>query len=250
MIASFPMYLRAENRAAHTAYWALIRDALAARGIPAPDTLDHDAPIAETWGRVDLVLGQICGYPFRIGFSDKTTLIGAGDYGLPGAEPGDYYSVFVTRADDSRTTPLDFAHARVAYNAPDSQSGWAAPMLYATARGFAFTQTIRTGSHRQSAMAVAENRADLAALDAVTWMGIQQWDEFARRLRVITHTAPTAGLSFITAGAVDPAPYLSAMQEALIALSQIHKSTLGLKAIVPVTKARYMKFPIVPPPPM
>ena len=248
MIASFPMYLRAENNVAHAAYWELIREALEARGIPAPDTLDNDARVPETWGRDDLVLGQICGYPFRMGFADKTTLIGVGDYGLAGSGPGEYYSVFIVRADDPRTTVQEFANARFAYNAADSQSGWVAPTLYATARGFTFTTTIQTGAHRHSAMAVAENRADLAALDAITWRDIQRWDGFSRRLHTIAHTKPTPGLSFITAGVVDSVPYRHAMQEALAALPQTHRLTLGLKGIVPVTKDLYMQFPIVPPP--
>jgi len=77
VIASFPMYLRPENRAAHDAYWSVLRPALADRGIAAPASLDHSAPVHATWRRPDLVLGQICNYPYRTALADRVTLIGA-----------------------------------------------------------------------------------------------------------------------------------------------------------------------------
>lgn len=244
MIASFPMYLRAENRAAHDAFWALIRDALCDHGIAAPDALDHDAPITDTWGRADLVLGQICNYPYRTAFADRTTLIGAGDYGLPDTAPGDYHSVFVVRASDPRDTLAAFTDARFAYNAPDSQSGWAAPVLHARARGLALRDLLHTGAHRDSARAVADGTADLAAIDAVTWRMIARWDRFAAALKVIDRTPGSPGLSYITAGDTDPAPYRAALSQALTALAPEPKAVLGLRAIVAIPKERYTALPI------
>ncbi len=244
MIASFPMYLRPENQAAHEAYWALIRTALADHGIAAPDRLTHDAPIHATWGRADLVVGQICNYPYRTRFADRVTLIGAGDYGLPDAGPGEYYSVLVARVDDPRSDVAAFQGAHFAYNSADSQSGWAAPRLMADATGTAFGSLIETGGHRASARAVADGRADLASIDAVTWSSIARWDAWAENLRVIARTDATPGLSFITAGDVDPAPYLAAMTDALDALPKPDTSVLGLKSIVAIPKARYLALPI------
>ncbi len=248
MIASFPMYLRAENRAAHDAYWALLRNALGDHGIAAPATLDHDAPIHATWARPDLVLGQICNYPYRTAFADQVTLIGAGDYGLPGAGPGEYYSVIIARADDARGSLSAFDGASFAFNAPDSQSGWAAPKLMAEAEGIPFAKLLETGAHRSSAMAVAEGRADLAALDAVTWDGIARWDGFANQLKVIARTPPSPGLSFITAGQVDPTPYLAAMTDALSALAAEDQAIIGLRTVIPIPKSHYMALPIPKPP--
>jgi ABC-type phosphate/phosphonate transport system substrate-binding protein len=244
MIASFPMYLRPENRAAHDAFWALTRDALRDHGIAAPDHLDHAAPIMETWGRRDLVLGQICNYPYRVGFSDTTTLIGAGDYGLPETAPGEYHSVFIARASDPRATVAAFDGARFAYNAPDSQSGWAAPALHARAMGMALRNLLQTGAHRDSARAVADGTADLAALDAVTWRMIAQWDGFADALKVIDRTPNSPGLSYITAGQTDPAPYRAALSQALTALPAPVKTVLGLRTIVAIPRDRYIALPI------
>jgi len=64
MIASLPMYDRPSNAAAHDRLWALIRDNLRSDGISAPDALDRAVLYRETWGRSDLVVGQICVMPY------------------------------------------------------------------------------------------------------------------------------------------------------------------------------------------
>ena len=97
----------------------------------------------------------------------------------------------MARTDDPRATPADFAEAPFAYNEPLSQSGWAAPQNHAAAHGFTFTNTIQTGGHVLSARAVAEGKADIAALDALTWALIQRHDPFATTLREIARTEPT-----------------------------------------------------------
>jgi hypothetical protein len=119
MIAALPMYDRPENRAAHDALWALIRDGLRARGIEAPDELDRQTPYDEGWGRPDLVLGQICNLPWRARFRDRVTVIGTSDYGIPDTPSGHYRSVIVARSEGE--VP---AAPRWAINDPLSCSGW------------------------------------------------------------------------------------------------------------------------------
>lgn len=249
MIASLPMYLRDETRAATEAFYALIRDALRDHGEDAPDALSHDAPIHGTWGRADLTLGQICSLPYRADFAGKVTLIGAADYGLPGAGPGQYYSVFVVRADDPRDTPGAFANAPLAINEPGSHSGWGAPWLYGQTHGFAFSNVVQTGAHVASAQAVAEGAADIAAIDAVTWALIQRHEDQARDLRVIGRTAASAGLTFITARP-DPAPFRSAIAEAITALPSADADTLMLRALIPLPASAYTDLPIPTAPPV
>ena len=252
MIASLPMYLRPETMTATEALWSLARDALRDHGLQAPDALDHGAPIHATWGRPDLVLGQICVLPFRAEFVGRVTLIGAGDYGLPDAGPGQYYSVFVVRAADPRAVPGDFATARLAVNEAGSQSGWASAFEFAQAHGFRFTRAILTGGHRASTLAVAEGRADIAAVDAVTWALIERHDAHAhaRDLRIIGRSAALPGLSFITAGSRDPAPYRAALGAAITALPAAHADTLMLRAVVPLPEAAYTALPQPDPPPI
>lgn len=239
MIASLPMYLRPETRPAHAAFWALTRDALRDHGCAAPDALSHDAPIHATWGRADLVLGQICNLPYNLHFHDTVQRIGASDYALPNAEPGQYYSLFVVRADDTRSTPAAFKDAKIAINEADSHSGWGAPWGYAHAHGFTWTRAVETGSHAKSAAAIAAGHADIAAIDAVSWRLIQRYDTCAQRLRVIGRTAASPGQTLITARANDPAPIRRAVTQALVALPQTHSQTLLLRAIVPLEDAAY-----------
>ncbi|HID67545.1 MAG TPA: phosphate ABC transporter substrate-binding protein [Roseibacterium sp.] len=250
MIASLPMYLRDETRAANEALWALIRDALRDHGINAPDNLDHDAPVIDTWRRPDLVFGQICSLPYRAGFAGDLTLIGSGDYGLSGIKPGTYFSVFLARKDDPRDTPAHFADARFAYNEPGSHSGWCAPWSFARDHGFAFTNAHQTGSHRASAQGVADHTADLCSIDAVTWALIARYDAFAPDLRVIAHSAASPGLCFVTAPGNDPMPYRAALSQAIDTLPEPHKSTLLLRGVVPFPESTYTALPLPDPPSM
>ena len=245
MIAAFPMYLRPENSAAHDAFWTLIRDALGDHGIAAPAALSDGSDIMALWARPDLVLSQICSLPYRAVFKDKVTLIGAMDHGLQGVGPGEYYSVMVARADDPRSR---FSDIRFALNDPLSNSGWAMPLIWAGDAGATFAQTLLTSSHIASARAVAEGRADLAGIDAVTWQMLEKYEGFIRDLRVVAHTAPSPGISFCTAGACDSAPYLAALSDALTALAPDHRQTLSLHGVVPLPRARYLDLPIPAPP--
>lgn len=244
MIASLPMYARASNRAAHDALWALIRDGLRPDGVSAPDQLDYDTDHMVGWARPDLVLGQICNLPYRALFKDKVTVIGAADYGLDGCPPGYYRSVFVVRNNCTATAPKDMAAQRFAFNEPLSQSGFGAPQLWAQAQGFQFQGVAKTGSHRGSIAAVAEGRADIAAIDAHTWWIEQAENPQTAELKVIGHTNATPGMSFITRKGQDPAPYFDAITAAVSALAPEHAVMLGLKAIIALPQTAYdLPFP-------
>lgn len=249
MIATLPMYLRPETREATDAFWAAIRDALRARGIDAPDALDHDLTPQEAWGRDDLVLSQICNLPHRLAFADRVTLVAAPDLGLPDAPPGTYYSVLVARAGDPRGTLAAFDGATLAVNAPDSQSGWGAPSAAAARAGIAFARAVVTGAHAESARAVAEGDADIAALDVATWRMIRRWDAFAAGLRTVAQTPPTPALSYVTRRGADPLPYRDALAGALAALASETRETLGLQGVVAPDPEGYAALPVPPPPP-
>ncbi len=243
MIASLPMYARPELQDAHDALWALIRDGLRDVGLPAPDALDHSAGTWQAWQDPDLVFSQTCNYPYRARLHGKVTLIGAGDYGLPGTDPGTYYSVFVARADDPRSHTAQFSGAPFAYNEPLSQSGWAAPQLWAANHGITLPPVLQTGAHRASAEAVAAGQADIAALDAVTWRLMQRYDDWTDQLKVVGRTDASPALSFITRAGQDPVPYCHALRGALAALPDTHAQDLGLLGIVPIPAAAYLALP-------
>nr|WP_246849291.1 PhnD/SsuA/transferrin family substrate-binding protein [Rubellimicrobium arenae] len=227
------MYDRPENRAAHDALWALIRDGLRARGVAAPDALDRETDYMEGWGRPDLVLGQICNLPWRARFRDRVTVIAASDYGLPGAGPGEYYSYMIARADDP--APGD----RFALNDPLSNSGWDFAQEWSRATGVPLRPVMITGSHAASLRAVADGRADLACIDAITFRALERWDEATQRVRILGRTAAGPGMTFITARGNDPAPFREAIAAAVAALPPSEAGLLGLRAIVELPPSAY-----------
>ncbi|WP_102225019.1 phosphate/phosphite/phosphonate ABC transporter substrate-binding protein [Acidimangrovimonas sediminis] len=248
MIAALPMYDRPENAASHDALWAATRDALRAAGVGAPETLDRDIGLMEGWTHPDLVLGQTCGLPFRTRLHDRVTLVATLDYALPDTPPGYYRSLFVTRADDPGEI-ADFAARRFAYNQPDSHSGWAAPQIAAAALGFRFQPTLETGSHRASARAVAEGRADIAAIDWITWRGIERWEpEIARALRILGATPAAPGQALIASPGADAPATFAALTAAMAALSPGDRETLGIAGITRIPVADYLAQPTPPGP--
>lgn len=248
MIASLGMYDRAETAHANDRLWAGIRDSLHARGIAAPEALTRgEGAYWAAWQAPDLVLSQTCGFPYRARLHGKVTLIGTPDYGVEGCPPGHYRSVFVVRADDPRGL-ADFDGLPIAYNEALSQSGWAAPQNHAAALGLHLRAGLCTGGHRLSALAVAEGRADLAALDAVTWEMLHRWEPAAARLRVIAATGPTPGLPYIAAPGADAEAGFAAVAEAIAGLSADDRDRLQLRGIVRIAPEAYLAVPTPPAP--
>lgn len=248
MIASLGMYDRAETAGANDRFWALIRDGLRAREIQAPDALTRGAGAYwPAWDSADLVLSHTCGFPYRARLHGRVTLIGTPDFGLPDCPPGYYNSVFIARADDARTLP-EFRSARFAYNEGLSQSGWAAPQNHAATMGFHFAPGLESGGHRLSALAVAEGRADIAAVDAMTWRLLQRYEGWAAGLREVARTAPTPGLPFIAGPGADADATFAALVAAAACLSPGDRDVLSLHGIVRIAAESYLAVPIPPSP--
>jgi len=247
MIAALPMYDFGDLVPANDAFWGLIRHALRDAGQAAPDHLTHGAPdLWRQWKAPDLVLSQTCGYPFRNHLHGHVTLVGTPDYGLPGCPPGHYHSVFVARADDHRSTLGDFRGARLAYNDVLSQSGWSAAQTHLGSLGLPPLAGLQTGSHRASALAAADGRADLASLDAVTWRHLQRLDHVTQRLRVLDRTLPTPGLPLISRAGADGAALFHAVAHAIAALPAGARATLGITGLIAIPAEHYLRVPNAP----
>lgn len=196
MIAALAMYDWPETRAATDAFWAVWRDAMRDHGLDAPDALTRDRRGDAVWRDPDLLVAQTCGWPFVDRLSDATQLVATPVYDVDGCEGPTYRSAVVARVGDPRATLAAFEGGRFARNGADSLSGWrtiapAAPP---------FAEIIETGAHRASIAAVAEGRADLAAIDAICWALARRHDpEIAARVRVIDWTPARPGLPLITA---------------------------------------------------
>ncbi len=251
MIASLAMYdFVPALQAANDRFWQGIRDGLRAAGIAAPEELTRgEAAYWPAWQSPELVLSQTCGYPYRALLWDKVTLIATPDYDLPDCPAGHYVSVYVARANDPRRDLAAFAEADFAYNEALSQSGWAAAQNHAATLGLQFRGRLQTGGHRASALAVAQGRADFAAIDAVTWALLQRHDPGVAALREIARTAPpTPALPFIAAKGVNPTVYFDVLASAIAALAPFDRETLMLRGIVALPASAYLAVPTPHPP--
>lgn len=187
-------------------------------GLELPATMSRRDSLVELWGDPAMVLGQVCSLnPVRDGLGE-TEVIGTIVYeppaGLPDPEPGSYYSVLVCRADDPRRPAANlkdgigtgvagaaverFRGATVAANGTDSQSGyWSLGHFVRDVilDGPLFGDVIFTGAHRASVRAVADGRADLAAIDVHSWrLAMAHESNSVDRLVVIGTTQPTPGV--------------------------------------------------------
>ena len=249
MIASLGMYDFGPAQAANDRLWARIRDGLRARGIDAPQALTRgEHAYWDAWQSPQLLLSQTCGYPFRARLHDKVSYVGTPDYGVEGCAPGYYRSVFVARVGDPRRSLQDFDGASLAYNEPLSQSGWAAPQTHAAKLGLRLPPALQTGGHRLSALAVAEGRADIAALDAVTFALLQDVEPAVAQLKEIASTDPTPGLPLITAQGRDTEPLFEVVAAAIAALGAEDRATLHLRGLVRIPLASYLAVPNPPAP--
>ncbi|AVO39090.1 phosphate/phosphite/phosphonate ABC transporter substrate-binding protein [Pukyongiella litopenaei] len=235
---------------AHDRLWRNIRARLETGPDTYPPALDRDTDAWEAWQSPRLLLAQTCGLPYRARLHARVTLVGAPDHRLPGCPPGHYRSVIVARTDDPRDDLPAFADAVFAYNEGLSQSGWAAPAAHFSDRGIPMPrQLCRTGGHAASARAVAEGRADLAALDAVTWEILRDTRAPGiAALRVLAQTAATPALPYITAAGTDPEPLFDALAGAIADLDRADRDALHLHGVVRLPASAYLALPLPPGP--
>ena len=226
------MYDWPEEQAANDAWWAALHERLRAAGFAAPETLDRDRDTWTIWRDPALLVAQTCGFPLVTRLKDTVVPLVTPHYAVSGCDGPTYSSALVVRADDPATTPEDLIGRRAAINGPESQSGMAAlrHLFAGTAAGRAvFSDVITSGSHRYSVRAVAEDRADIAAIDAVSWHLAQRHDNaWAGKLRVLGWTEPMPALPLVTAVG-SPAAEIAALKAVLMEAFAA-PNTAGLRA--------------------
>lgn len=243
MTAMLGMYDLPELQSANDRFWDLIRSHLG----HGPEALTRGRDFWEIWRDPDMVFSQTCGMPYRTQLHGTVQLVGTPDYGLPGCPPGHYCSVFLARADDPR--PLDALTQGVfAYNEPVSQSGWAAPVTHLTGLGLRPVKLTQSGGHALSAQAVAEGRADLAALDGLTWELLRSHSDLGGALREVARTEPTPTLPYITSLGQDAGAIATAVRAAISELSPADRDALHLRGLIDIPAERYLEVPTPPSP--
>lgn len=179
MVASLAMYSLLPLRDAVDALWGVVRWHLGW----GPSMLEWEVLTPDVWHHPDLLLAQTCGWPLVTQLAEEVAVVGTFDYDVPGSAGGRYQSVLISR----ETAPFEQLRSRpgvvAARNAADSLSGW---ISLQHAWGGVPTAVVETGSHVESVRAIAEGRADVASVDAVTWALVSSLEpELVRSLSVV-----------------------------------------------------------------
>ena len=201
LVASMGMYDFPWIAQANDALWAGLSGRLRDAGIEAPPALARGADLQEIWRNPRLIFGQTCGYPYVTTLRDSVTLVATPIYDFSGCEGAAHRSVLVASKLRPRSELADFAGARAAVNARDSNSGMnlfrATIAPIAEGRPF-FGQVVITGSHDASLTAVIDGRADIAAIDCVTFGLLRQGrPELAHTVELIAQTPMSPALPFV-----------------------------------------------------
>ena len=226
--ACLPMYDWPEERAAVDAIWVGIR-ARAGGGLPVALTRPvNEAAMFNLWRDPALVLSQTCWGPLSLGMVPGLRVLAQPDYSdVAGGQGLLYRSALIGRSGDARPAPKGpevalpegFLAGRVlAANARHSLSGWLA--LARDLGGDPAQQAagvVITGGHRASVRAVAEGRADIAAVDCRSWALAQRHEACAKGLVVLGWTAARPGLPYVTGPLTAPAQ-VAALRETLIGM--------------------------------
>jgi ABC-type phosphate/phosphonate transport system substrate-binding protein len=200
-----------------------IRDVSGTVIAPDPATLPPDKfDLHALWMHPALLFAQTCWGPMSLGMGSHVQVVGQPDYSdCEGGEGEFYSSAIVIRGDESPPfglpAPADggallplgrMRGARFAFNSADSMSGILAlgPDLATLGESLAiFSERLETGGHRASIRAVAEGKADVAAIDCRSWKLFKRFEpDVSARLQVVGWTARRKGLPFITAKSTPP----------------------------------------------
>lgn len=217
---SLPMYL--SNRPALQALWPCLREHLLQAGCSGvPQALDWPQDCPAHWRDPRLLLSQSCGYPLTHALAGAMQLIGVFTYTVPGSEGMWCRSQLVARREHAGRSLAEFRGLRAAFNSEDSQSGYnalRAAVAPLALKGRFFAEVVETGSHAASLAAVQKGRADLAAIDCVTFAGLgRDMPQTVEGVCVVGQTQPYPGLPLVT-GRDTSAPERLAVQTALTAM--------------------------------
>ena len=236
-IASLGMYDHPAQQVANDRLWSAIAAVLRERGVAeVPARLDRTRDVQAIWRDPALLFGQACGYPLIADPTLDLRVIAFPIYA--GRESG---SVIVARAADPRGSVAAFRDSRAAIN--DRQSNTGMNLFRATVAPFAgqgafFAEVVETGAHRASIVAVGTGKADLAAIDRVTYAAIARFEPaLVAGLKIVAPSPASPSLPFVTAAGTD-AETVTALRSALDHIAAdpdlaAVRETLFLAGIIP-----------------
>jgi len=206
--------------------------------VPVPDDL------LAFWRADDLLLSQACGYPLVTLLGAAVQVLAVPVFDLPGCDGIEYCSVIVVPESGARERESLRGSVAV-INQQHSQSGMNmlrhtfAPLARA---GRFFGRVDVSGSHLASMAMVQSGKADVAAIDCVTYaLAERHAPQRVAGLRVLQRTVSAPGLPLI-ASRVLSEPQLQDLREVLYGLSITAPqllAQLSLRSLRPITLGNY-----------
>jgi len=197
-----------------------------------------------------LFIGHTCGYPLMKHLQDAVTPFCVPVFNVSGSEGNLYSSRFIVAAGSDIRSLAECGGRIVAINNRDSNSGMnvlrhAVAKLNPAAPFFA--SVVNSGGHLQSVTAVAEKRADVAAIDCVSFQLIKdRWPELAAGVRSIGDSVKTCGLPLVMPNAnlpsTDTGQILAALNKALKQLNPQLRQQLHLSHFASVNLGDYQSI--------
>jgi ABC-type phosphate/phosphonate transport system substrate-binding protein len=193
-----------------------------------PDELDFH----RLWLHPKLLFAQTCWGPMELGLAEHVQVVAQPSYDAFEGGKGEFYSSALVMpadgkasmpapADGGAAIPLDLMRGRrFIFNSVDSMSGLIALTRDLEALGESldiFSSRSESGGHRSSIVAIAEGRADIAAIDCRSWALAQRFEPAAKGVKVVGWTARRKGLPYITARTT-PEETIAMMRDAVAAV--------------------------------
>ncbi|WP_026595757.1 phosphate/phosphite/phosphonate ABC transporter substrate-binding protein [Methyloferula stellata] len=248
------MYDLPQLKPATDAFWHAIAERLKNAGLTAvPASLTRTDDYQGAWRDPDLLFGQACGYPLVKQFKSAVQIVATPIYGSSGCEGFEHCSFFIVNAKAQHRTLRDVRGSVCAVNSFDSNTGMnllrAAIAPIAESNDF-FRSVVITGSHHKSLEAVAEGRADIAAIDCVSFAHFERFEpELTERVSKIGESVRTAAPPYITARKTD-AGILRVLREVLNDVAtapglELVRSALNIEGFAFETDADYERLLLI-----
>ena len=169
--------------------------------------------------------------------ADSARLVATPVYDHPGCG-GPFKCSFIVVGEDSGARSLeDLRGTRAAINEPFSNSGvnlFRAAIAPLARNGRFFSSVIETGGHRNSIAAITAGKADVAAIDCVTYGNVLRFDpQSLTGVRILAETVKGPGLPLVTRA--------DASDEEVSLLSQVLQQAITEPSLAPVRDVLALK---------
>ncbi len=257
MIASLPMYDWPEIQTYNDKFWEILKENLSPFCDHVPKELNRSMPLYDQWQHDDLFLSQTCAYPLVTQLPKTAVIVGTPIYDVEHCSDGNYASVLLVRKNDLRTELSEFKNSVLAYNSLNSQSGFNTLRSLLLEKEYIsekqstfFSPSVQSGSHRKSIELVASGKADICAIDPVSWGLAQRYDEQTKDLRILTLTNQTPALPLVTNASSIPGKFNEEEWRNLVmrafekSIDETVSNNLLISGIVFKPLSDYLKLPI------